>query len=180
MDFLFLARPSLLDIIDSYGIELIHPIRHGRSPQQFGAPGISNHRWIVGAKWCVAVNHLGGIIGWAWAPANAHDSWFHPLVETLGQRTVLFADTGFHAAAGDPDTLKVCRRGQRNERMLLETVLSMFTVVCHTKKMRHRLPDYFKAHLALLVATFNLLIEWFGLPADENGFVPLSIAEFSQ
>ncbi len=176
---LFLAPPSLLGIIDSYGIELIHPIRRGRSPQQFSAPGISNHRWIVGAKGCVALNHLGGIIGWVWAPANAHDTWFYPLVEVLGKRTVLLSDTGFHAAAGNPDNLKPCRRGEWNQRMLLETVLSMFTVVCHTKKMRHRIPAYFQAHLALLVALFNLLIDWFGLPVDEDGFVPLSITEFS-
>lgn len=60
---LFLARPSLLGIVDSYGMELIHPVRRGRSPQQFGTAGISNHRWIVGAKWCVAVNHGGAAAG---------------------------------------------------------------------------------------------------------------------
>lgn len=59
----FLAKPSLLGIVDSYGIELINPVRRGRSPQQFGAAGISNHRWIVGAKGCVVVNHLGEISG---------------------------------------------------------------------------------------------------------------------
>jgi len=176
---LFLAKPSLLGIIDSYGIELIHPVRRGRSPQQFSAAGISNHRWIVGAKWCVAVNHLGQIIGWVWAPANAHDSWFHPLIEVFQKHTVLLADTGFYALAGNPPNVKFCRRGEWNDRMLLETVLSMCTVVGHTKKMRHRLAEYFQAHLGLLVATFNLLIDWFGLPADEDGFVPLSIAEFN-
>src|SRR5512143_815457 len=46
----FLARPTLLSVIDSYGIELIHPIREGRSPRQVGRKGISNHRWIVGYK----------------------------------------------------------------------------------------------------------------------------------
>ena len=30
----FMARPTLLGVIDSYGIELIHPIREGRSEQQ--------------------------------------------------------------------------------------------------------------------------------------------------
>lgn len=64
MDLRFLAQPTLLGVIDSYGIELIHPVRRGRNPGFFGASGISNHRWIVGAKWCVALNHLGQIIGW--------------------------------------------------------------------------------------------------------------------
>jgi hypothetical protein len=33
--------------------------------------------------------------------------------------------------------------------------------------------------LAFTVALFNLLIQWQGWQADESGFVPLSIAEFS-
>jgi hypothetical protein len=171
----FLAKPSLLGIVDSYGIELIHPVRRGRSPQQFGAAGISNHRWIVGTKWCVVVNHLGEIIGWVWAPANAHDTWFRPLIEVFDDRTILFSDTGFHSADGDPANLKICRRGEWNSRMLVETVLSMLTVVCHTKKMRHRVPIYLQTHVGLMVAAFNLLITWFGLPANEDGFVSLEL-----
>src|ERR671931_2672532 len=42
----FLAEPTVLGVIDTYGIELIHPIREGRSPQQIGRKGVSNHRWI--------------------------------------------------------------------------------------------------------------------------------------
>lgn len=175
----FLAKPSLLGIVDSYGVELIHPVRRGRNPKQWAASGISNQRWIVGGKLCLAVNHLGQIIGWVWAPANAHDTWFHPLVETFKDHCVLLADTGFHAAEGDPPNLKLCRRGAWNDRMLVETVYSMLTVVCHTKHMRHRVADYFKAHLAFIVATFNVLIGWLGLPAQEDGFVPISIAEFN-
>src|SRR4029453_6024099 len=30
----FLASPTVLGVIDTYGIELIHPMREGRSPQQ--------------------------------------------------------------------------------------------------------------------------------------------------
>src|SRR5437879_6374992 len=46
----FLAAPTVLGVIDTYGVELIHPIREGRSPQQIGRKGVSNHRWIVGGK----------------------------------------------------------------------------------------------------------------------------------
>src|SRR5215813_2324640 len=49
----FLAAPTVLGVIDTYGIELIHPIREGRSPQQIGRKGLSNHRWIVGGKLCL-------------------------------------------------------------------------------------------------------------------------------
>jgi hypothetical protein len=175
----FLAKPSLLGIIDTYGIELIHPIRKGRTPKTWIASGISNHRWIVGCKLCLTINHLGQIIGWAWAPANAHDSWFHPIIEAFKDTSVILADTGFHAKEGDPENMKVCRRGKWNCRMLIETVNSMLTVVCHTKKMRHQAADYFQAHLGFMVAAFNTLIEWFGLLPEEDGFVPISIAEFN-
>ena len=52
----FLAAPTGLGVIDTYGIELIHPIREGRSPQQIGRKGLSNHRWIVGGKLCLLLN----------------------------------------------------------------------------------------------------------------------------
>ena len=42
----FLAAPTVLGVIDTYGIELIHPMREGRSPQQIGRKGLSDHRWI--------------------------------------------------------------------------------------------------------------------------------------
>ena len=45
----FLAAPTVLGVIDTYGIELIHPMREGRSPHQIGRKGLSNHRWIVGS-----------------------------------------------------------------------------------------------------------------------------------
>ena len=52
----FVAAPTMLGVIDTYGIELIHPIREGRSPQQIGRNGLSNPRWIVGGKRCLLLN----------------------------------------------------------------------------------------------------------------------------
>src|SRR3977135_2120671 len=43
----FLAAPTVLGGIDTYGIALIHPRREGRSPQQIGRKRASNHRWVV-------------------------------------------------------------------------------------------------------------------------------------
>jgi hypothetical protein len=174
----FLAQPTLLGIVDSFGIELIHPIREGRSPRQIGRKGVSNHRWIVGGKLCLVVNHLGGITGWVWAPANAHDTWFHPIIKVFEPYMVVLGDMGFHAKTGDPPNLKLCHRGEWNDRMLIETVLSMLTQVCHFKKVMHRVADYFQARLAFTVALFNVLVQWQGWKADDEGFVALSIAEF--
>jgi hypothetical protein len=43
----------------------------------------------------------------------------------------------------------------------------------------HRVADYFQARLAFTVALFNVLVQWQGWKADDEGFVALSIAEFS-
>jgi hypothetical protein len=58
----FLAAPTVLGVIDTYGIELIYTIREGRSPHQIGRKGLSNHRWIVGGKRCLLLNQGG----WWW------------------------------------------------------------------------------------------------------------------
>ena len=63
--------------------------------------------------------------------------------------------------------------------MIVETVLSMLTTVCHFKKLFHRVWEYFKAHLGWMMATFNILTAWHGLVPDEDGFIKLSIAQFS-
>src|SRR5712691_12666826 len=44
----FLASPTVLGVIDTSGIALIHPIRAGRRLRQRGRKGLSNHRWSVG------------------------------------------------------------------------------------------------------------------------------------
>ncbi len=59
-----LAAPTMLGVIDSYGIELSHPIREGRSPRQCGRTGLSNRRWIVGGKLCLLLNKFGLVVGW--------------------------------------------------------------------------------------------------------------------
>ena len=69
----FLAEPTLLGVIDSYGIELIHPIREGRSEQQIGKKGLSNKRWIVGGKLCLLLNKFGLIVDWDFGTANQYE-----------------------------------------------------------------------------------------------------------
>jgi hypothetical protein len=92
---------------------------------------------------------------------------------------IVLSDTGFHAAEGDPTNLKLCQRGEWEDRMLVETVLSMLTVVCHVKKVMHRGWAYFQARLAFTMAAFNVLVQWHGFQPTASGFVPLSIATFS-
>ena len=176
---LFMAAPTVLGVIDTYGIELIHPIREGRSPQQIGRKGLSNHRWIVGGKLCLLLNQWGLIVGWACATANVADNTFQWLIQQVDGRMIVLSDTAFHAAEGDPANLKLCQRGEWEDRMLVETVLSMLTLVCHFKKVMHREWAYFQARLAFTMALFNVLVQWQGFRPTASGFVPLSIAEFS-
>ena len=63
--------------------------------------------------------------------------------------------------------------------MMIETVLSLLTVVCHFKKVGHRVWAYFKSRVGYTMALFNILVQWHGLCPDANGFVHHSIAEFS-
>jgi hypothetical protein len=176
----FMAEPSLIGIVDSYGIELVHPRREGRSQRQVGKKGKSNSRWIVGGKLCFLVNHLGLIVDWAADTANVHDgSAFQDLVDSVAEQMVVFSDEGFEKKDWHPTNLKVCQRGEWNCRMIIETILSMLTTVCHFKKIAHRVWAYFESRLAYTMALFNILVQWHGLRPDENGFVRLSIAEFS-
>src|SRR5262249_30826672 len=175
----FLASPTVLGVIDTYGIELIHPMREGRSPQQIGRKGLSNHRWIVGGKLCLLLNQYGLVVGRAVDPAHVDDNTFQWLIRHVDGRMIVLSDTGFHAAEGDPANLKLCQRGEWEDRMLVETVLSMLTLVCHFKKVMHRGWAYFQARLAFTMALFNVLVQWQGLRPTASGFVPLSIAEFS-
>jgi hypothetical protein len=40
----FVAEPTVLGVIDTYGVEWLHPRREGRSAPQMGRKGLSNHR----------------------------------------------------------------------------------------------------------------------------------------
>src|SRR6266852_3068379 len=175
----FVAAPTVLGVIDTYGIELIHPMREGRSPQQIGRKGLSNHRWIVGGKLCLSLNQYGLVVGWACATANVADNTFQWLIRQVDGRMIVLSDTAFHAAEGDPANLKLCQRGEWQDRMLVETVLSILTLVCHFKRVMHRVWEYFQARLAFTMAAFNVLVQWHGFQPNASGFVPLSIAEFS-
>jgi hypothetical protein len=175
----FLAVPTVLGVIDTYGIELIHPMREGRSPQQIGRKGVSNHRWSVGGKLCRLLNQWGLIVGGACAAAKVADNSCQWLIRQCEDQMMVLGDTGFHAAEGEPSNLKLCQRGEWEDRMRVETVWSMLTLVCHFKKVMHRVWTYFHARLAFTMAAFHVLVQWHGVQPNASGCVPLSMAAFS-
>lgn len=177
----FMADPTLMGVADTYGIELLHPYREGRSKKrgQLGKKGFCNHRWIVGGKLGLALNKWGLVCGWACHTANVHDSAFHPMVARFEEDMAVLTDHGFYSREGNPSNMMVCQRGRWNTRMMVETVLSMLHTVCHIKHMAHRVWAYFEARLAYCMAAFNILAPWDGLQPDQFGRVHLSIARFS-
>lgn len=175
----FFAQPTVLGVADRYGIELRHPWREDRADRQIGGKTLSNQRWIVGAKLVYVVNQAGLVVAWDYAAANVADSAFHDLIREFEGEMVVLTDMGFHAQRGDPTNMKPCKRGTWNARMVVETVLSMLTRVCHTKRMSHRTWAGLAAHLAFTLALFNMLVQWHGFPIDADGNIRLSIAEFS-
>ncbi len=168
----FLAQPTFFGIADSFGIELVHPWRERRTQRAVARKGLSNHRWIVGAKLAIVTDDTGRIVGFEVAGANVHDTSFHPLIEQWEDEMIVLADQGFKAKDDNPQNLKICARGQWNERMRVETVFSLFTVILKMKKLTHRLLAPLKARLAYTCAVFNLCTAW-------NGEVKLQLAPFA-
>ncbi len=153
-----LAEPALLTVIDSYGIELIHPWRDGRSPQQLGRKGVCGKRWIVGITLCWLLNRRGEVVAWDGNTANTHDQHFVDVVRARDGETVTFADQGFHATTGDPPHLRICTHGVWDERMVVETALSLPHRVFHLKHLSHRLQPYLEARRAFVSALWNVLL----------------------
>src|SRR4029434_1748176 len=87
----FLAAPTVLGGIDTYGIELIHPRRAGRSPQQIGRKGVSNHRWSVGGKLCLLLNQWGLLVGWACATAHVADNTLQGLIRQFEEQRIVLS-----------------------------------------------------------------------------------------
>lgn len=176
----FMAESTMIGVIDGYGIELIHPRREGRSKRQIGRKGLSNKRWIVGGKLCQLLNNIGMVVGWDVNTANACEGTaFQQLVDDVADEMLVFSDTGFAKNDWNPTNLKICPRETWNDRMIIETVLSMLTTVCHFKKVTHCVWSYFKSRVGWTMALFNILVRWNGIEPDETGFVSLSIANFS-
>lgn len=173
-----LAEASLLNVIDSFPIELLFPLRQGRSRQQMGKKGRDKGRWSIGLKLCWVLNRLGQVVGWHWLTMNCPDQDFLPLVDLLNEAGLVLADMGFRCKAGTPNNLKLCLKGTWNDRMMIETTFSLLTVICQAKKMFHRRAAYLEARLAYTAAMFNVLIGLDRQLHPDHAF-KLSIADFS-
>jgi len=177
----FLADPTILGVADSFGIEMYHPVREKRFPdrKRLGKKGKSNLRWIVGGKLCVVLNKFGLVCGFQTATANVSDIEFHALLSEFETEMIVCADMGFNAKGGNPENVKICKRGTWNGRMIVESVFSLITRCSQGKQMRHRVWEYFEMRLGFLLAVFNILQLWNDSNIDEQGVFHLSMAEFA-
>lgn len=66
-------------------------------------------------------------------------------------------DQGFRRAGGVPANVVVCERGVHNERMIVETVLSLLTRLFGLKQLAHRAKHTLSTRLADVAACFNTL-----------------------
>jgi hypothetical protein len=157
----FLDDPGMINVSDSPGIELIVPKRQGRSPKQIGQKGISNGRWIVGVKFCPMINLKGRIFDRDAKTGNVYDGDFQRMLTEYPDEPEL-VDSGFHRSkkrGGDCENLVVCQRGQRNYRMVVESVFSGLTEVFGMKKIRERIWPGIESHLGFACATWNLVTD---------------------
>lgn len=155
----FFAQASFFNVIDSYGIELIKPIREGRSHQSKAlcGKGKSNHRWIVGRKICVLINDQMEVVDIMENTANTCDKHFNKMA--MSNSSITLADKGFRDKNGVPENMKICDRGSWNERMGIETVFSLWTRVCNLKNMFVRSVKAFKSRILYLAAFHNIALK---------------------
>ena len=97
-------------------------------------------------KLCFVLNPLALIVDWACDTANVSaDTSFQDVVECQTDFMVIFTDDGFAKTDWHPDNLNLCHRAEWNNRMMVETVLWILTLVCHFRKVMHRTCAYFES-----------------------------------
>jgi hypothetical protein len=79
---------------------------------------------------------LGG--AGAWAPPKGAENPLQGLMRQCEERMMILRATGFPAAAGAPSHLQLWQRGEWEERMWVETVLSRLPLVGHFKTVMPR------------------------------------------
>ncbi len=154
----FLKDPSFFTVIDTFGIELIHPRREGRSHNQLGKKGLSNGRWIVGIKVAWLVNDTGEVVDWSWDTANEPDNLFRETATRYDGITITLSDLGFRKQGAPQQNLKFCDKGTWNERYQVESDFSFVEGSCHSKKLYHREEQHLEARLGYLAALINVLL----------------------
>jgi hypothetical protein len=155
----FLDDPTFFTVADTYGIELIHPRREGRSPEQVGKKGLSNGRWIVGIKLGWLINNKGKVVTWQWDTANVSDREFRDLALAYNGETIALCDLGLREKDAPHENMLFCEKGTWNVRFSVETDFSWVCTLFNCKKIYHRKRQYIDARLGYMTALINCLLD---------------------
>lgn len=143
-------------VLDSIHCEVIHPIREKRKTKWVGK-NKSKGRWVVGMKVVAVVTPQGDILDWTLDTSNVHDKHFAWIVEHFDVQVL--SDTGFHSQGGDPENLKICKRGEQNERMVVESVFSLLKRLLGLNSIQAKTRAGFELAVSSIFALFNMLLE---------------------
>lgn len=157
----FLSSETFFNVLDSFGVEIIHPAREGRSEQSksVSKKGKSNHRWIIGRKINIAINGELEITDFQEDTANVCDNTFDEHFAEKDEYLYL-TDKGYRKQSkygGTPTNFKICNNGSWNERMWIERLFSLWTRICEMKHSFHRTIKGFQAKISYLVVLTNIV-----------------------
>jgi hypothetical protein len=158
---IFLKKETVLNIADSYAVELIHPRRYGRKEQlnKIVRKGKSNGRWMVGRKIGIVINNLLQIVCFNHDLAGGTDKVFNKDFEKING--IILADSGYNDKDKSkiPKNLKLCKKDSWNDRMYIESLFSLWKRMLNTKQMTIKTLNGFSARTAYLCALTNILFD---------------------
>ena len=64
---------------------------------------------------------------------------------------IIFTDGNFKKKEDNAENIVFCKKGELNDRMIVETVFSMINNLCNFKKVFHRKWRYLKSRVAYLI-----------------------------
>lgn len=168
----FLAPAEAWLVLDSYAIELTHPVRYRRRRAGLGYKlRDKGGRWLVGVRSAWLVNAYGGIVHCGWQPVRERgDAAFFALLDDVPTSCRVLVDGGV------PSNVHLCQRGEHNERMIVETVLSLLTRVGGLKHLLHRSRAALTMHLSYVAAMFNTVLK---IQQAQSRSPRLSLADFT-
>src|SRR4030042_4464837 len=95
-----LADPTFFTVSDSYPIEMLFPIREGRSAQQVGRKGKDKGRWTIGLRLWWLLNDAVQVVEWYLLALARPDKDFNPLAASFDDDTIVLTDLGFRDQIG--------------------------------------------------------------------------------
>jgi hypothetical protein len=135
--------------------------------------GKSNHRWIVGRKVNIIVNQEIRIVSVEDVKANSSDKIFTRSIKQVSG--IVLCDSGYRDKEDMPSNIKIFKRGKWNERMVIESLFSLWTRVYNIKKSFHRTVNGFKSKIRYTAALINVLFDL----NKECGFKEMSTVQWA-